>query len=236
MFTRRLVLVFSIVICGSLALATAAVAAGGMGPGKYTFHSTGANAFFGMGKKGGPPSPSWSVSVNQGLNSFKPMHPNGPRVVADSTMVFVTEFDALGDGGFGCFVIPDSNFTVSRNLQTAALHTTLTADEACPGYGAPVGGSKDVIFAGGNGGLHLPITVDVAWSASGAVTTFKQSFSLQCLDYTEAGSSTNLSTGAGASGSISALTGGFSSEFADVISTDGKLDLRGVPPSACFGY
>jgi hypothetical protein len=236
MFARRLVLVFSIVICGSLALATAAIAAGGMGPGKYTFHSTGANAFFGMGKKGGPPSPSWSVSVNQGLNSFKPIHPNGPRVVADSTMVFVTEFDALGDGGFGCFVIPDSNFTVSRNLQTATLHTTLTADEACPGYGAPVGGSKDVIFAGGNGGLPLPITVDVAWSGSGAVTTYKQSFSLQCLDYDEGGSSTNLSTGAGASGSISALSGEFTSEFADVIATDGRLDVRGVAPSACFGY
>jgi len=236
MFARRLALVFSIVICGSLALATAAVAAGIMGPGKYTFHSTGANAFFGMGKKGGPPSPSWSVSVNQGLNSFKPMHPNGPRLVNDSTMVYLTAFDALGNGGFGCFVIPNGNFTVSRDLQTAALHTTLTADEACPGYGTPVGGSKEVIFAGGNGGLALPIRVDVTWSASGAVTTFKNSFSLQCLDYNESGSSSNLSTGAGASGSVSILTGGFTSDFADVISTDGKLDLRGVPPSACFGY
>ena len=236
MFARRLALVFSIVICGSLALATAAVAAGGMGPGKYMFHSTGANAFFGMGQKGGPPSPSWSVAVNQGLNSFKPMHPNGPRAVSDSTMVYVTEFDALGNGGFGCFVIPNSNFTVSRDLRTAALHTTLTADEACPGYGTPVGGSKDVIFAGGNGGLVLPIKVDVTWSASGAVTTFKQSFSLQCLDYNEGGSSTNLSTGAASSGSISTLSGGFTSDFADLNATDGKLDIRGLPQSGCLGY
>ena len=236
MFARRLALVFSIVFCGSLALATAAAAAGSMGPGKYTFHSTGANAFFGMGKKGGPPSPSWSVSVNQGLNSFKPTHPNGPRVVADSTMVYVTEFDALGNGGFGCFVLPNSNFMVSRDLQSAALHTTLTADEACPGYGTPVGGSKDVIFAGGNGGLALPIRVDVTWSAQGATTTAKQSFSVQCLDYKQSGSSSNISTTAGASGSVSALGGGFTSEFADLNSTDGKLDIRGVPQSACFGY
>lgn len=236
MFARRLAVVFSIVFCASLALAAAGVAAGGMGPGKYTFHSSGANAFFGMGKKGGPPAPSFSISVNQGLNSFKPTHPNGPRVVNDSTMVFVTEFDASGSGGFGCFVVPDTDFAVSRDLHSAALHTTLTAGEACPGFGTPVGGSKDVAYAGGNGGLTLPITVDVTWTATGALTTFKQSFSLQCLDYNESGSSTNLSTGAGASGSISALAGRFTSEFADVNSTDGRLDIRGIPPSGCFGY
>lgn len=236
MFVRRFALVLAIIFCGCLALAAAAVAAGGMGPGKYTFHSTGANAFFGMGKKGGPPSASWSVSVNQGLNSFKPTQPNGPRIVNDSTMVFVTEFDATGKGGFGCFIVPDGDFSVSRDLTTATLHTTLMAGEACPGFGTPVGGSKDVAFAGGNGGLVLPISVDVTWSATGAVTTFKQTFSVQCLDYTEDGNSTNLTTGAGASGSISALSGHFASELADVNASDGKLNINGIPPSGCFGY
>jgi hypothetical protein len=217
-------------------MAAAAFAAGGMGPGKYTFHSTSANAFFGMGKKGGPQSASWSVSVNQGLNSFKPTHPGGPRIINNSTMVFVTEFDALGNGGFGCFIVPDSNFAVGRDLQTAALHTILTADEACPGYPAPVGGGKDVVFAGGNGGLILPISVDVTWSASGAVTTFKQSFSVQCLSYNVDGSSTNLSTAASASGTISALRGPFLGDVADVNSTDGQLDIRGAPQAACQGY
>lgn len=236
MFVRRFALVLAIIFCGCLALAAAAVAAGGMGPGKYTFHSAGANAFFGMGKKGGPPSASWSVSVNQGLNSFKPTQPNGPRIVNDSTMVFVTEFDATGKGGFGCFIVPDGDFNVSRDLTTATLHTTLMAGEACPGFGTPVGGSKDVAFAGGNGGLVLPISVDVTWSATGAVTTFKQTFSVQCLDYTEDGNSTNLTTGAGASGSISALSGHFASELADVNASDGKLNINGIPPSGCFGY
>ncbi|HKW70786.1 MAG TPA: hypothetical protein VJP81_09410 [Candidatus Dormibacteraeota bacterium] len=236
MFLRRLVLVFSIVFCGSLAFAAAAVAAGGLGPGKYTFHSTSANAFFGMGKKGGPPAPSFSVNVSQGLNSFKPTHPMGPRIVNDSTMVFITEFDASGTGGYGCSVVPDSAFTVSRDLQSAALHATLSADEVCPGFGSPVGGSKDAVFAGGNGGLALPITVDVTWTASGPVTTFDQSFSLQCLDYNEAGSSKNRSNGADASGSVSTLRGTFTSELANMIATDGRLDIRGVPPSACFGY
>jgi hypothetical protein len=236
MIVRRFALVLSIVFCGSLALAAAAVAAGGMGPGKYTFHSTSANAFFGMGKKGGPPSASWSVNVSQGLNSFKPTQPSGPRVVNDNTMVFVTEFDATGKGGFGCFIVPNGDFTVSRDLSSAALHTTLAAGEPCPGMGTPVGGSKDVAFAGGSGGLVLPITLDVTWKSTGAVTTFKQSFSVQCLDYTEDGNSTNLNTGAGASGTISALSGQFASEFGNVSATDGKLNINGVPPSGCFGY
>src|SRR5260370_41390926 len=124
MVYRRIALVFAIVFCGSLALAAAAAASGGMGPGKYAFNSSSAKAFFGMGKKGGPPSASWSVQVNQGLNSFKPTQPNGPRIANNSTMVFVTEFDASGNGGFGCFVVPDDNFSVSHDLQSAALHTT----------------------------------------------------------------------------------------------------------------
>ena len=236
MFIRRLALVFAIVFCGSLALAAAAVAAGGMGPGKYTFNSSSATAFFGMGKKGGPPAASWSIDVNQGLNSFKPTQPNGPRIVSNSTMVFVTEFDALGNGGFGCFVVPDGNFTVSRDLQSAALHTTLTASEACPGFATPIGGGKDVVFAGGNGGLLLPITVDVTWSATGAVRTFQNSFSLACLDFSVDGNSTNELTNAGAKGAISALGGQFNSEFADVQTTVGKLDIRGVPQAVCPNF
>jgi hypothetical protein len=235
MFVRRFALVIAIVFCGSLALAAAAVAAGGLGPGKYTFNSSSANAFFGMGKKGGPPSPSWSVSVNQGLNSFKPRDPSDPRVVLNSTMVFITEFDATGKGGFGCFVVPDGDFVVSRDLASASLNTTLTANEACPGFGTPVGG-KGGGFAGGNGGLVLPITVDVTWSAVGAVTTFNNTFSLQCLDFNEDGNSSNQSTGAAATGSISALPGRFTGEWADIAGTVGRLDIRGVPQSACFGY
>lgn len=233
MMVRRFALVISIVFCGSLAMAAAAFAAGTLGPGKYTFHSSGANAFFGMGKKGGPAGPSWSVFVNQGLNTFKPTQPNGPRIVNNSTMVFVTEFDANGAGGFGCFIVPDGDFSVSRDVQTASLHTTLAAGEECPGFGAAVGGSKDVSFAGGNGGLALPIMVNVTWSANSPVTTFKQSFSIQCLDYREDGSSSNLDAQAAATGTISALGGQFSSDFGDVISSDGQLDIHNIPQSGC---
>ncbi len=47
MLVRRLVLVFSIVICGLLALAVGALGAGGgLAPGSYTFNSKSASAFF----------------------------------------------------------------------------------------------------------------------------------------------------------------------------------------------
>ncbi|HEY8864809.1 MAG TPA: hypothetical protein VIO37_11665 [Candidatus Dormibacteraeota bacterium] len=40
-------------------------------------------------------------------------------------------FTATGGGG-ACHVIPDSDFVVSRNLQSASLNTTLTAANMSP--------------------------------------------------------------------------------------------------------
>ena len=241
MIVRRLALVFSIVICGSLALAAAAAAAGGgLGPGSYAFTSTAANAFFGGGAKGGPPTPTLMVSVNQGLNSFQPMHPKGPRIVTNSTMVFLTEFDATGAGGFGCFVVPASDFTVAKNLQSASLNATLTADEACPGYGAPVAAGKNVMsFAGGSsggGGLVLPITVNVSWTGNGVVSTSKVRSSFQCLSYSEDGTSSYRDSTGSASGTTSALIGQLTSVYADVSSADSQFDISGTSQPPCFGY
>lgn len=236
MFARRFALVLSIVFCGSLALAAAGIAAGGLGPGKYSFQNTAANAFFGMGKKGGPPAPSWSVFVSHGLNSFK--SGGGERYVANDTVAFVTEFDANGGGGYGCFVIPDGDFVVAKDLGSASLHTTLTTDEECGGYGGPVGGGKDAVYPGGKGGggLTLPLSVDVSWSAAGAITTNINSFRTQCLNFNEDATSTVDSTAAGASGSISALPGSFSADFSDISHSKGNFDITNTPAAACLGY
>jgi hypothetical protein len=240
MIVRRLVMVLSVVAVGSLALAAAAFAAGGgFGPGKYSFNSTSAYAEFGSGK-GGPPAPSVSVYVNQGYNSFQPMHPKGPRIVTNSTMVQFSQFDPVtGDGGFGCFVVPAGDFTVGRDLQTAALHTTLTADETCPGFGTPVAASKDVTaFAGGGGGvgLTLPITVDVTWSGNGVVSTSQDKSTFQCLTYKEDGNSSYKDSSGSASGSTSVLSGLLGTDFADVSTSVSSLDISGTAQPPCFGY
>src|SRR5258708_20172963 len=78
MIVRRFVLVLSIVVCGSLAMAAAVFGAGSaLGPGQTLFSDTNANAFF--GGKGGPPE-GFSVFVNQGLNSFDPEDAAAPPV------------------------------------------------------------------------------------------------------------------------------------------------------------
>lgn len=246
MILRRLTLVFSLVICGSLALAAAAVAAsGGLAPGEYTFASTSANAVFGGGKGGaaiGPPPAFFSVYVNRGLNSFQPQRNDGQNNVNDgdnnviqSTMVQFTEFDPTGVGGFGCFIIPDRDFTVGKNLQSASLHTTLTAGNACPGVGKPLAG-KDVAALGTGGGLPLPIKVDVTWSGVGVTSTTHDRFTYQCLDRTlNATSASRDSIGGSASGTTSALKGLFTTQSVDVSSSNSQLEISGELQPPCFG-
>lgn len=231
MFVRRLVLAFSIFVTGSLSLAVAGTAAGGgMGPGSYTFNSKSATAFFGMGK-GPKGSPSWSVIVSQGLNSFS--NPGGQRVVMDSTVVEVTEFDAFGNGGFGCFVVPDSDFIVNRDL-SASLHTTLTPAESCDAAPTPIDGGKGgPIGGGGEDGLPATMTIDITWSPAGAVDNYKNLFQFKCLNYNEDGNGNDDHVRASATGSISALDGLFVSDSADINSDFGHLNVHNVLPDAC---
>jgi hypothetical protein len=238
MIVRRLVLVFSIVFCGSLALAAAAVAAvpGPLPPGDYTFSSTSANAFF--GGKGGGPQPSFSVFVNQGLNSFQPSDGdnNDSGSVIPSTMVQFTAFDSKGVGGTACYIIPNSDFKVSKNLQSASLHTTLSSGSVCPGLGAPVGGAPvPGPKAGSGGGLPPSIKVDLTWSGVGVVSTMHDRFTFSCLAHRESGTNTfRDSLGGTASGTIG-TTSGLSTLVADVSAQDGQLDIQGNIQPPCFG-
>jgi hypothetical protein len=230
-------MVLSIVFTGCIALAVAATAAGGgLSPGQYTFSGAGASAYFGA-FKGGPPQPTFSVFVNRGLNSFEPENAEGSATVIETTMVYFTQFDSAGAGGFGCFIIPSADFTVSKDLQSAALHTTLTANNLCPGFAKPLVGGKTAPAAPGlGGGLPLPINVDVTWSGVGVTSTSKDEFSYRCLDRSTNGSSTFLdSIGGKASGTTSTLGGLFNTSTADVTSHQGQLEVQGNVQPPCFG-
>jgi hypothetical protein len=234
---KRLALVVSIALGGSLAIAAVAIAAGGgLAPGDYVFTSASANAQFGTGKGAPPGQPGISVFVNRGLNSFQPEHPKGPKTVTNSTMVQLSVFTSTGGIG-GCWVINPSDFTVSKDLQSAALHTTLTADNMCPGPGAPVTGKSDVVpFAGGGeGGLSLPITLDVKWSGLGVTSVERDRGSFKCLNYSADSTNVLHSSNASASAIVSGLSGTFASDLAGVSSTDSHIDINGTPPPACFG-
>jgi len=238
MFIRRLVLVFSIVVCGSLALAAAALAAGGgLPPGQTIFSETSANAFFGTGK-GGTPN-GFFVFVNQGLNSFEPENSTGTATVTRNTMVQLQVFTANGGGGGACYVIPDSDFAVSRNLQSASLHTTLTTANMCKGKGAPAIGKSGAAPIAANGvlppsaGLPASITVDVTWTGSGVTSTRRDRASFECLDYSSDSSLTLRAALSDAAGTISVLTPSFTTQAATVGSSDGTIDVSGSLSPTC---
>ena len=237
MFIRRLVLVFSIVVCGSLALAAAALAAGGgLPPGQTLFSDTSANAFFGTGK-GAPPN-GFFVFVNQGLNSFEPENSTGVTTVTHSTIVQLQVFTPTG-GGSACYVIPDSDFTFSRNLQSASLHTTLTTANMCKGKGAPAIGKSGAAPLAPNGvlppGPSLPpsITIDATWTGTGVMSTRRDRASFECLDYSSDSSLTLRAAVSNAAGSISMLKDSFTSQAAAVGSNDGTIDVSGSISPSC---
>lgn len=238
MFVRRLVLVISIAFCGLLALAVGVVGAGGgLGPGEYTFTSSSASAFFGA--KGSPtPQTSFTVFVNQGLNSFEPQDGGSPTV-SSSTMVIFTMFKPDGTGGTGCFLISPSDFNVSRKLQSASLHTQLRVDNQCSGIGKPLGPPQaGVVPAGGKaGGLTalLPINVDLTWSGAGVVSRTTEEFSFTCLDRQEEGQNEfRHSLGGSVAGTIAGVTN-LNTLSADVAHQDGQLQIQGNSTPPCFG-
>jgi hypothetical protein len=240
---RRVALVVSIVFCGSLAMAAAVVAAGpgggGLAPGVYRFTNKDASATFGTVKGGPPGQQGFSVVVDRGLNSFRPRDPKGHRVVMNDTIVNLSLFDSAGTVTFGCFIINPSGFTVSGNLQTARLHTTLTAAEVCPGFGAPITGQvtnlSPLAAAGGGGSaLPLPISLDVTWSGLGVTSTATDHSTFKCLDYYTDFTSLFHASDASASGTISAISGSFSTPLAVVVSSDTRATIKDVPQPTCF--
>ena len=236
MFFRRFVLVLSIVVSGSMALATAVFSAGGgFAPGQTLFSDTSANAFFGSGKGG--PADGFFIFVNQGLNSFEPEDSRGVATVTHSTIVQLQVFGATS--GSACYVIPDSDFVVGRNLQSASLHTTLTTANMCKGKGAPAIGKSGAAPIAANGvlppsaGLPASITVDVTWTGSGVTSTRRDRASFECLDYSSDSSLTLRAALSDAAGTISVLTPSFTTQAATVGSSDGTIDVSGSLSPTC---
>ena len=164
--------------------------------------------------------------------------PDAARTVTKSTVVSLTIFDDAGNATFGCFIIRPADFSISNDLQTASLHTTLTADEVCPGLASPVTAGGVTPFAGGGGGggaaLPLPISVDIAWSGLGVTSAGTDHSTSRCLDYSTDFNSIYKTSNASATGSISAINGTFQTPLGDVMSSDVKANIKGVPQAACI--
>lgn len=166
--------------------------------------------------------------------SFQPEDGQASETVMQSTMLQFTQFDPTGGAGSACFLIPDGDFKVSKNLQSASLHTTLSTPD-CPGTGKPVGSAKAAGPMPAAAGLVLPIKVDLTWSGVGVVSTMNDRFSFRCLSHTENGTNTfRDSVGGNSSGIIGAVRG-LTTTNADVSSQDGHLEIQGSVQPPCFG-
>jgi hypothetical protein len=239
-FIRKFALVISMFVCGSLALAAAAVAAGGGGglsPGDYVFSNTNAEGQFGF-----PSDPNqttgFTVFVNQGMNSFQLEHPkNSPPAVSSSTMVQLQILDATGTNNSFCFILKNpSDFTVSANLKSAALHTLLTPDEMCS-FGAPVPGKGAATpFAGSGGtGPQPPFQVDVTWTANGVTGSGRDRGRFTCGSYAQDVTNTTKTAGSNATGTIAGVSGPLLSTSAGINQTSTNMDIKGAALQGCFG-
>lgn len=125
------------------------------------------------------------ISPFRGTFKFQP-HGGGPAITGHETVVNIQLAGTFGFG-FGCFIVPDSAFVISNDVQTATLNTTLTADETCPGFGQSViagPGPGPAGFQPG-GGIPLPLGISVTWTGPGATWTSTSDTMTHCTGLTE---------------------------------------------------
>ena len=224
---RRLALAASIVLCALLAVTAAgsaagiATAGGGKGgplpPGEYRFQTTRANAHL-LGSNG----TTVDVFASRNLSVFAP--DAGPRSVTDETDVFIQVTTNSSFAG-GCFVVPTADFSVSKDLQTASLRTTLTS--ATPNCGGPPGST-----------VPLPLKLDVTWKGNGVVSTGEDQNNSRCQSFKSDSETKSLDGNAVAAATVAGLRGSgstdtFSGAQGSTHSSDQTQDIKGVPTPAC---
>ena len=228
MTLRRLFFILSIVVTGSLGFAAAATAAGSpgggkggpLGPGDYAFTDTFASATFGAPPaKGG--LPQFFIKVDRNTSSFKPEEGQDSST-KDTTVSLQVATTAIN--GFGCFTINPSDFTVSKDLQRAALHTTLSTPCAAKG--------------GTGGGLPDSIRLDITWAGNGVVATTRDKNSFTCAGYALDRNAVDTNAAITAAGAVSlksvSLWPQSAADSATLSSSDIRMHINGVEKDACL--
>ncbi len=241
---RRVTLSVAAAVAMLAALTVASVgAAGGFGqaPGRYTFNDTTATASF-----FNPIDQSnQNVSVDRSLFRFKPKS-GGGTTVQNMTILSVDIFVPSPDptqppltAASGCFVIPDSDFVVSGDLQNASLRATVNATDACPAALTPVLGAAPAKSGGGGGGggFTFPLTVTGSWTGTGLVGVTADEGSFRCGGFA---STTNSRSQSALSSAISATIGAFSigaQAFGTVTVSKVQMQVTGsgILPAGCLG-
>ena len=235
-------LVFSSVVSAlsivALGGAVAVAGGGGFGPGTFTFKdlnasatltdSTGAVLF---------------LSVDRGIQTFKLRGVSGPPVmVGPETVLSYSGFSPNSGSLFGCFVIPDSSFTVASGLTSAQLQVDPSVETPCPGLliAADRGGRPGLtslapdVGGGTVEGTGAGITATLTWTSNGAVTDFSSTSSARCQTAVDHAVGSSQNTFASVTGSISVLTG-MSAQFASIDEFETTDVTTGTFSNACTG-
>jgi hypothetical protein len=236
---KRLVLSSAVAALSLVALGGAAVLAAGGGfgtPGTTTFHDVSASA-----QLTDSSGTFLFISVDRGVQTFKPRAGGPPAMFGPMTILNYSENSADGSTfSFGCFVIPDSAFTVASGLSTATLNVDPTIETPCPGFLIPAGaggrpGLAGVVpDAGGGGGGGTPITANLVWKSNGAVTSFNITTSSRCQGAVAHAVGSSTSTFASLSGSVSLLAD-LQTQFAQISDSSTREVITNTFSAACVG-
>jgi hypothetical protein len=225
--SRRLLSVVAAAFC-SIALAGSALAQGfGPPPGHSQSSDTNASAdlFDSTGSIHANPS------VDRGMQTFKAKQASGPPVVMGPATMLNLEVDVPNGFAFGCWIIPDSDFTVSRDLSSATLTTTVTPGVSeCPGppLSAATGArpglealSLQPLQEGppGSFGFMGPVQLGVTWTFLGAVGQSRFTNNASCASFISNAEGSDQHAFANATATLSAT-----------IATVQPPPTKGLPP------
>jgi hypothetical protein len=232
---------------------TGSVLAGGGGggfgaPGTNSFTDVSANAAF-IDSIG-----FVNLSVDRGMQTFKVKNTSGPPVMMgpETTLTVFVELvpPAPGQPGgfeFGCFVIPDSAFTVASGLASATLNVGPSQETPCPGQlisaaaggrpgfsaPAPLGGEGG---GGGGGSTISSVTVNLTWTSNGVIFANRFTFGSKCLTFVSNAQGDSQSTVATATGTVSPLlTATAILQFGNIAQFDSTQVTTGSLSQACTG-
>ncbi len=234
---RLVVTVISALIVGALT-STAGFAAGFLGPGHASNDFADASAFWSPDANN-PYFVELSVSRNEFV--FRPtQNSGGTSVIEHATVLFIT-IDGPAVAGSDCFVIPDSDFVVGSDAQSASLHATVNAIDRCSGppltlaelaSGKPGGGPPPIP------GIQFPLTISANWTGSGPTTTVVSDGRATCGGFSMEDHIIDSAGRATAGASLSMPNVTVTASFTDQAGVDlGTLvtDIQGTPAPACFG-
>lgn len=241
----------SVSILAALAISSVAAAGGfGQGAGTYTFSDTNAfDAFFNPVDQS-----NVNISVDRGLFMIRPRAGGPIQISPLMTTLFISISGPQTDPNqpppliaSGCFILPDSDFVVSSDLQTASVNATLGESDVCPGFLVPVLGATPIKAAGGGPGgggtigLSFPLSVSATWTGTGATSTQTDQGRFSCGTFNSLTHSTGLSAiSSEVTASISGygdFSGGQPYDFGNVNEEDMQMQVAGtgILSAACGG-